>query len=293
MSKETMRSVTAGGSMVLVHLAGFAGAWALMMQATTAVRAHEPQPAFVIGAVALFGLCTLGLRGFFVVNPNEAQVLQLFGHYVGTARQPGLRWTNPLYTRVKVTERVVSLQTEHLKVNDLDGNPIEIAAIIVWKVTDTAKATFDVDDYRRYVLVQSEAALRNLATRYSYDSHDDGHSLRGSTSQVVEHLQTEVQERVALAGVSVVEARISHLAYAPEIAQAMLQRQQASAIIAARQRIVDGAVGMVEMALERLSRNKVVELDEERKAQMVSNLLVVLCGERGTQPVINTGTIYQ
>jgi len=293
MSKETMRSVTAGGSMVFVHLAGLAGAWALSMHAATAARAGEPQPALVVGAVALFGLCVLGMRGFFVVNPNEAQVLQLFGHYVGTARQPGLRWTNPFYTRVKVSERVVSLQTEHLKVNDLDGNPIEIAAIIVWKVTDTAKATFDVDDYRRYVLIQSEAALRNLATRYSYDSHDEGHSLRGSTSQVVEHLQKEVQERVALAGVSIIEARISHLAYAPEIAQAMLQRQQASAIIAARQRIVDGAVGMVEMALARLARNNVVTLDEERKAQMVSNLLVVLCGERATQPVINTGTIYQ
>jgi len=293
MSKEILRSVSSGGSMVVIHLAAFGAALGLSAQAAALARANEPEPLFIFLAIGLFALVMLGLRGFFVVNPNESQVLQLFGHYVGTARQPGLRWTNPLFTRVKVTERVVSLQTEHLKVNDLDGNPIEIAAIIVWKVTDTAKATFDVDDYRRYVLVQSEAALRNLATRYSYDGHDEGHSLRGSTSQVVEHLQTEVQERVALAGVSIVEARISHLAYAPEIAQAMLQRQQASAIIAARQRIVDGAVGMVEMALERLSRNKVVELDEERKAQMVSNLLVVLCGERGTQPVINTGTIYQ
>jgi regulator of protease activity HflC (stomatin/prohibitin superfamily) len=233
------------------------------------------------------------LAGLFTVAPNEARVLQLFGDYVGTVRKPGLRWANPLYTKHKVSTRVRNFESSKLKVNDLDGNPIEIGAVVVWKVVDTAEAVFEVDDYNNYVHVQSEAALRNLATSYPYDSHDDTESLRGTTAKIAEHLKQEIQERLARAGVEVLEARISHLAYAPEIAAAMLQRQQAGAIIAARQRIVEGAVGMVEMALEMLSAKHVVELDEERKAQMVSNLLVVLCGERGTQPVVNTGTIYQ
>ena len=233
------------------------------------------------------------LAGLFTVAPNEARVLQLFGDYVGTVRTPGLRWANPLYTKHKVSTRVRNFESSKLKVNDLEGNPIEIAAVVVWRVVDTAEAVFEVDDYTNYVHVQSESALRNLATSYPYDGHDDHESLRGSTARVAEHLKHEIQERLSKAGVEVMEARISHLAYAPEIAAAMLQRQQAGAIIAARQRIVEGAVGMVEMALELLSAKQVVQLDEERKAQMVSNLLVVLCGERGTQPVVNAGTIYQ
>ena len=244
---------------------------------------------------ALAVLATVFLMGgFFVVNPNEGRVLQLFGAYVGTVRVPGLRWANPLYTKKRISMRVRNFESSRLKVNDNEGNPIEIASVVVWQVVDTAEAIFQVDDYNNYVKVQSESALRNLATSYSYDAHDDTQmSLRGHTSAVADHLKKEIQERLARAGVEVIEARISHLAYAPEIAHAMLQRQQAGAIIAARQRIVEGAVGMVEMALELLSRRDIVSLDNERKAAMVSNLLVVLCGDRSTQPIINTGTIYQ
>ena len=240
-------------------------------------------------------LLTTGLAvGFFVVNPNEGRVLQLFGAYVGTVRTPGLRWANPFFTKKRISLRVRNFESARLKVNDNEGNPVEIASVVVWQVIDTAEAVFQVDDYNNYVKVQSESALRNLATSYSYDAHDDTQmSLRGHTSAVADHLKKEIQDRLARAGVEVIEARISHLAYAPEIAQAMLQRQQAGAIIAARQRIVEGAVGMVEMALELLSRREIVALDDERKAAMVSNLLVVLCGERSTQPIINTGTIYQ
>jgi regulator of protease activity HflC (stomatin/prohibitin superfamily) len=234
------------------------------------------------------------LAGLFVVNPNEAKVVQLFGRYVGTVTQPGLRWANPFYTKKRISQRIRNFESSHLKVNDNEGNPIEIAAVVVWKVVDTAEAVFEVDDYNNYVKVQTEAALRNLATSYPYDTHNDEHmSLRGHTVAVADHLKKEIQDRLNRAGVEVMEARISHLAYAPEIAHAMLQRQQAGAIIAARQRIVEGAVGMVEMALELLSRRDIVSLDNERKAAMVSNLLVVLCGDKSTQPVINTGTIYQ
>jgi regulator of protease activity HflC (stomatin/prohibitin superfamily) len=232
--------------------------------------------------------------GVFVVNPNEGRVLQFFGDYVGTSKLPGLRWANPLYTKKRISLRVRNFESARLKVNDHEGNPIEIAAVVVWRVVDTAEAVFQVDDYQNFVKVQSEAAVRNLATSYTYDAHEEGQmSLRGNTLEVAEHMKKEIQERLATAGVEVIEARISHLAYAPEIAQAMLQRQQAGAIIAARQRIVEGAVGMVEMALDMLSRRDILELDNERKAAMVSNLLVVLCGERATQPVVNTGTIYQ
>ncbi len=232
--------------------------------------------------------------GLFVVHPNQGVVVQLFGKYTGTVRAPGLHWVNPFTSRKAISLRVRNFETAHLKVNDHDGNPIEIAAVVVWNVVDTAEAAFEVDHYEDYVHVQSEAALRNLATAYPYDSHDEAiTSLRGQTAIVAAHLKKEIQERLAKAGVEVMEARISHLAYAPEIAAVMLQRQQASAIIAARQKIVEGAVGMVEMALDLLSKNKVVELDEERRAAMVSNLLVVLCGDRATQPVINAGTIYQ
>jgi SPFH domain / Band 7 family len=234
------------------------------------------------------------LAGFFVVNPNEGRVLQLFGDYRGTVREPGLRWANPFFTKHAISLRVRNFESGRLKVNDLDGNPIEIAAVVVWKVVDTAEAVFEVDDYENYVKVQSEAAVRNLATRYPYDGHDDQQvSLRGNTDVVAKHLQTEVQDRLARAGVQVIEARLSHLAYAPEIAAAMLRRQQAGAVVAARTKIVEGAVGMVELALESLSRSQMVQLDEERKAAMVSNLLVVLCGEHDAQPVVNAGTLYQ
>jgi regulator of protease activity HflC (stomatin/prohibitin superfamily) len=248
----------------------------------------------IIGSVLVFLVSVFCLVGLFMVNPNEARVLQLFGDYVGTTKTPGLRWANPFYTKKRVSQRVRNFESGKLKVNDNEGNPIEIASVVVWRVVDTAEAVFEVDDYNNYVKVQSEAALRNLATSYTYDAHDDVTvSLRGATQVVADHLKKEIQDRLQKAGVEVMEARISHLAYAPEIAQAMLQRQQAGAIIAARQRIVEGAVGMVEMALEMLSRREIVALDDERKAAMVSNLLVVLCGERATQPIINTGTIYQ
>jgi regulator of protease activity HflC (stomatin/prohibitin superfamily) len=244
-------------------------------------------------AIFVLLVCFL-LTGVFVVNPNEGRVLQLFGDYVGTVKTAGLRWANPFYTKKRISLRVRNFESTKLKVNDHEGNPIEIAAVVVWRVVDTAEAVFEVDDYQNFVKVQSEAAVRNLATSYKYDAHEeDQMSLRGNTAAVAEHLKKEIQERLAKAGVEVMEARISHLAYAPEIAQAMLQRQQAGAIIAARQRIVEGAVGMVQMALDMLSQREILELDNERRAAMVSNLLVVLCGERSTQPVINTGTIYQ
>jgi regulator of protease activity HflC (stomatin/prohibitin superfamily) len=248
----------------------------------------------VAGAAFVVILSIFLLTGLIVVNPNEAKVLQFFGRYAGTIKQPGLRWANPLYTKKRISQRIRNFESAHLKVNDNEGNPIEIAAVVVWRVVDTAEAVFEVDDYNNYVKVQTEAALRNLATSYTYDTHDEAQmSLRGHTAAVAEHLKKEIQERLTRAGVEVMEARISHLAYAQEIAHAMLQRQQAGAIIAARQRIVEGAVGMVEMALDMLSRRDIVTLDNERKAAMVSNLLVVLCGDKSTQPVINAGTIYQ
>jgi regulator of protease activity HflC (stomatin/prohibitin superfamily) len=256
--------------------------------------AREPSAAAIIGWSVVLVVSVLLLTGLFVVNPNEGKVLQFFGSYAGTVKQPGLRWANPLYTKKRISQRIRNFESSHLKVNDNEGNPIEIAAVVVWRVVDTAEAVFEVDDYNNYVKVQTEAALRNLATSYTYDSHDDVKiSLRGHTTAVAEHLKNEIQDRLARAGVEVMEARISHLAYAPEIAHAMLQRQQAGAIIAARQRIVEGAVGMVEMALDMLSRRDIVTLDNERKAAMVSNLLVVLCGDKSTQPIVNAGTIYQ
>jgi regulator of protease activity HflC (stomatin/prohibitin superfamily) len=240
----------------------------------------------VVAAVCLFGLT--------IVNPNEAKVIQLFGKYKGTLKQQGVWWVNPFTTRRMVSQRVRNFESNKLKVNDHDGNPIEIAAVVVWRVVETAEAVFEVNDYEHFVHVQSEAALRNLATSYPYDAHQDGQmSLRMSAGEISHKLREEIQERLAKAGVEVIEARIAHLAYAPEIASAMLRRQQASAIIAARQKIVEGAVGMVEMALEQLSAKQVVQLDEVRKASMVSNLLVVLCSDRDAQPVVNTGTLYQ
>jgi len=289
MIREHVKSAMNGSVMLLVGLAGIgASVWLFV---------HSVKPPFVPGIlVAIFGVFAsfVFLGGLKVVNPNEARVLQLFGSYSGTIKAAGLRWVNPLMTTRRVSLRVRNFESSRLKVNDLEGNPIEIASVVVWRVVDTAEALFEVDDYNNYVHVQSEAALRNLATSYPYDTHDDQHtSLRGHTTSVADHLKREIQDRLAKAGVEVLEARISHLAYAPEIAAAMLQRQQAGAIIAARQRIVEGAVGMVEMALDSLSKRGVVHLDEERKAAMVSNLLVVLCGEKAAQPIVNAGTIYQ
>ncbi len=255
---------------------------------------REPSGAMLISASVALAVALVLLTGLFVVNPNEGKVLQFFGKYAGTVKQPGLRWANPLYTKKRISQRIRNFESAHLKVNDNEGNPIEIAAVVVWRVVDTAEAVFEVDDYNNYVKVQTEAALRNLATSYTYDTHDEAQmSLRGHTAAVAEHLKNEIQDRLSRAGVEVMESRISHLAYAQEIAHAMLQRQQAGAIIAARQRIVEGAVGMVEMALDMLSRRDIVTLDNERKAAMVSNLLVVLCGDKSVQPIVNTGTIYQ
>lgn len=289
MIRERAYNGIPGLPMLLLFIASDAGLiWIL-------VRSIQSETApMIVAAAVLIALMTFLSAGLFKVNPNEGQVLQLFGDYKGTAKVQGLRWANPFFTKKKVSLRVRNFESSHLKVNDIDGNPIEIAAVVVWKVFETAEAVFEVDDYEHYVKVQSEAALRNLATSYAYDAHDDAQvSLRGHTSAVADHLKREIHDRLVKAGVQVIEARLSHLAYAPEIAQAMLQRQQAGAIIAARQRIVEGAVGMVEMALDMLSKKSIVTLDEERKAAMVSNLLVVLCGERSTQPVINAGTIYQ
>ncbi len=231
--------------------------------------------------------------GFFMVHPNEAKVLQLFGKYVGTSREPGLRWASPFYNKTAVSTRVRNFESSQLKVNDSRGSPIEIAAVVVWKVFDTAEAIFEVDDYKEFVHIQTESALRNLSTTYPYEPHEgEGTALRSHPAVIADALRDEIQARLEKAGVNVIEARISHLAYAPEIANAMLRRQQASAIIAARTQIVRGAVGMVRMALEQLSEEKIVDLDEERKAAMVSNLLIVLCGEENAQPVLNTGSLY-
>jgi regulator of protease activity HflC (stomatin/prohibitin superfamily) len=248
----------------------------------------------VVVWVLVLLIAGVGYAGLTVVNPNESKVVQLAGVYKGTIKTQGFWWVNPLTTRRKLSLRIRNFESGHLKVNDHDGNPIEIAAVVVWKIVETFEALFNVNDYEHFVHVQSEAALRILATSYPYDAHQEGQlSLRQSVGEISDRLRHEVHERLAKAGIEVIEARISHLAYAPEIAGAMLRRQQAGAVIAARQKIVEGAVGMVEMALQELSRKNVVKLDEERKATMVSNLLVVLCSEKGVEPVVNTGTLYQ
>lgn len=248
----------------------------------------------LLGVTILAGIATaVCLRGFFPLPPNSAVVTLLFGEYKGSVRTPGFHWVNPLYQRVRLSLRVRNMVTEKLKVNDIRGNPVEIAAVVVWRIVDTARAVFDVDDYKGFVAIQSESALRHLASAYPYDSHTDAEkSLRGSMDEVSKALQVELQERLSKAGVVVDEARLMHLAYAPEVAGAMLRRQQAEAIVAARYKIVEGAVGMVEAALEHLSKSNAVTLDEERKAAMVSNLMVVLCGDHSVQPVVNTGTLY-
>ncbi|MGJ8562571.1 MAG: SPFH domain-containing protein [Alphaproteobacteria bacterium] len=248
---------------------------------------------YILSGIILFVATVIALTGLYKVEPNQSAVLSLFGKYIGTVRTPGLRFNNPFYAKKKVSLRVRNFESGRLKVNELDGSPIEIAAIVVWEVSDSAEAVFNVDSYESFVQIQSEAAIRAMATSYPYDQHEDGQiSLRSHPAEISERLKTEIQDRLAQAGIKVIEARISHLAYAPEIAQAMLQRQQAGAIIAARQKIVEGAVGMVEMALSELSAKGVVELDDERRAAMVSNLLVVLCSDRATQPVVNTGSLY-
>jgi len=259
------------------------------------VRAAEPASGWLIAlwcvVLVVDGLC---FAGFTVVNPTTAKVVMLFGVYKGTIKEPGVWWVNPLTGRRTLSLRVRNFESGHLKVNDRDGNPVEIAAVVVWRIVETAEAVFNVDDYEHFLHVQSEAAVRILATTYPYDAHEEGQiSLRLSVAESTDRLRHEIQERLSKAGIEVIEARISHLAYAPEIAGAMLRRQQAGAVIAARQKIVEGAVGMVEMALAEISRKNVVALDEERKAAMVSNLLVVLCSERGVEPVVNTGTLYQ
>lgn len=288
MIRESKYRASNGLLALLVILA--LGAFGLFMVVRNA-RQDLPLPA--VGGMLLFGVATVALAGLFVVNPNEGRVLTLFGRYSGTVKDPGLWWVNPFMAKRKVSLRIRNFETAKLKVNDLNSNPIEIAAVVVWKVVDTAEAMFEVDDYENYVKVQSESAVRTLASAYPYDAHSEGEeALSTHTAEVSKRLLAEVQERLGKAGVQVTEARISHLAYSPEIASAMLQRQQASAIIAARQKIVEGAVGMVETALDMLSSKRILELDAERKANMVSNLLVVLCSERGTQPVVNSGSLY-
>src|SRR5690349_6589347 len=284
--KERQVLTLPGVPMVLILLALLAACVWWFVQSTNAFI--SPLPPMVATALVVF--CGFG---FYIVQPNQAAVMQFFGKYVGSERNSGLRWANPFYTKKTVTLRVRNFESSKLKVNDLEGAPIEIAAVVVWQVHDAAEAVFNVDSYENFVHVQSEAALRQMATSYPYDLHEDHKiALRSHASEINDHLKREIQERLERAGVTVLEARVSHLAYAPEIAQAMLQRQQAAAIIAARTRIVEGAVTIVHMALDRLAEKGVVQLDEERKAAMVSNLLVVLCGERGAQPVVNTGTLY-
>ena len=286
MSREkSITGVSGWGAIASVIVIGAATVWILRTAESGVVKA-------LAGAVLALAAACLG--GLTVVNPNQASVVTLFGVYKGTIKQPGFWCVNPLTTRRTLSLRVRNFESAKLKVNERDGNPIEIAAVVVWRIVETFEAIFNVDDYENFVHVQSEAAVRNLATSYPYDSHQDGDvSLRLSAGEVADRMRHEIQDRLSKAGIEVIEARISHLAYAPEIAGAMLRRQQASAIIAARQKIVEGAVGMVEMALDEISRKNVVALDEERKAAMVSNLLVVLCSERGVEPVVNTGTLYQ
>ena len=250
------------------------------------------QVGWMFGGIAAFLIWITFLSGLYKVEPNQSAVLSLFGKYVGTVRTPGLRLNNPFYTKKKISLRVRNFESGKLKVNELDGSPIEIAAIVVWEVNDSAEAVFNVDDYESFVQIQSEAAIRAMATSYPYDQHGDEISLRSHPAEISERLRNEIQDRLAKAGINVIESRISHLAYSPEIAGAMLQRQQAGAIIAARKKIVEGAVGMVEDALSSLKAKDIIELDDERKATMVSNLLVVLCSDKATQPVVNTGSLY-
>ncbi|MGC0338178.1 SPFH domain-containing protein [Streptomyces sp. SLBN-8D4] len=277
-----------GGALAL--LLGLVG----LLLAVFLFAASGESPGFAVGGVLVLIVALISLRGLNTVAPGEARVVQLFGRYKGTIRQDGLRWVNPFTSRTKVSTRVRNHETAVLKVNDAYGNPIELAAVVVWKVEDTAQATFEVDNFVKFVATQTETAVRHIAIEYPYDAHEeDGLSLRGNADEITQKLAGELHARVESAGVQIIESRFTHLAYAPEIASAMLQRQQAGAVVAARRQIVEGAVGMVEEALARITERDIVELDEERKAAMVSNLMVVLCGDRAPQPVLNTGTLYQ
>lgn len=283
-----------GGLALLLGLLGLLAGAALCAVGGGVVRSGGAQAALIILGVLVAVAAFFAMCGLNTVAPGEARVVQLFGRYRGTIRQDGLRWVNPLTSRTKISTRVRNHETAVLKVNDAYGNPIELAAVVVWNVQDTAQATFEVDDFREFVSTQTEAAVRHIAIEYPYDAHEeDGLSLRGNAEEITEKLAVELHARVAAAGVRIIESRFTHLAYAPEIASAMLQRQQAGAIVAARRQIVDGAVGMVEAAITRITERDIVELDSERKAAMVSNLMVVLCGDRAAQPVLNTGSLYQ
>jgi hypothetical protein len=294
MNAEKTRGSISGYPMLLITLIFLGIAVASLV---AGIRTEDL--GFLLSFFPFLILFILTLPGYFIVNPNDARVLVLFGSYKGTVKKNGFFWANPFYSKQKITLRARNLNGEKLKVNDAGGNPIEIAAVVVWHVADTFKANFEVDDYEHYVVVQSEAAVRHMAGAYPYDNFDEDNdadatlTLRGGAEQVSEVLERELGERFSRAGIQVIEARISHLAYAPEIAEAMLRRQQATAVVAARSQIVEGAVSMVEMALDRLGEKGVVELDEERKASMVSNLMVVLCSESSASPVVNTGTLYQ
>ncbi|WP_416977161.1 SPFH domain-containing protein [Streptomyces sp. T028] len=291
--KEFPAHSVGGGLALLGGLVGLL-IGAGLIAAATAVSAAGGKAALIVGGIAIGIAAFLSMCGLNTVAPGEARVVQLFGRYRGTIREDGLRWVNPFTSREKISTRVRNHETAVLKVNDAYGNPIELAAVVVWKVQDTAQAVFEVDDFLEFVSTQTEAAVRHIAIEYPYDSHDeDGLSLRGNAEEITEKLAAELHARVEAAGVRIIESRFTHLAYAPEIASAMLQRQQAGAVVAARREIVDGAVGMVEAALTRIAEQDIVELDEERKAAMVSNLMVVLCGDRAPQPVLNTGTLYQ
>ncbi len=294
--QEFEKSVKSGWAVLpvlLIAIVGLVSTFVWYMQAYAHTLPKWQVALTVIGALLVFVTWLVFMAGFFTLQPNVSAVLILFGEYSGTVKASGFHWANPLLTKKKVSLRVNNFNSDTLKVNDLQGNPIEVAVIVVWSISNTVQAVFDVEHYESFVTVQSEAALRHLVMGYPYDNYEsDTLSLRSGVDEISVHLQKEVQERVSKAGVIVEEARISHLAYAPEIAGAMLQRQQAEAVVAARSRIVDGAVGMVEMALKKLDENKTVELDEERKAAMVSNLLVVLCGDKSAQPIVNAGTLY-
>ncbi|MCI3222876.1 SPFH domain-containing protein [Streptomyces sp. NP-1717] len=291
--REFQASSIGGGLALLLGLIGLVGGIALVVIGA-ALSSTGGKVALIVLGVLLAIAAFVAMCGLNMVAPGEARVVQLFGRYRGTIRVDGLRWVNPLTSRAKISTRVRNHETAVLKVNDAYGNPIELAAVVVWRVEDTAQALFEVDDFLEFVSTQTEAAVRHIAIEYPYDAHEeDGLSLRGNAEEITEKLAVELHARVEAAGVHIIESRFTHLAYAPEIASAMLQRQQAGAVVAARRLIVDGAVGMVEAALTRLTEQDIVELDSERKAAMVSNLLVVLCGDRAAQPVVNTGTLYQ
>lgn len=288
MIQEDKRSVPSGYLMLVVLAVAQIGFAYALYKSAVAISIGG-----IIGSAIASIVIAIFWAGFFMVHPNEAKVLQLFGKYTGTVHDPGLKWANPFYAKTAVSTRVRNFESGKLKVNDSNGSPIEIAAVVVWKVFDTAEALFEVDDFEEFVQIQSESALRNLSTTFPYEPHEgEGVALRSHPAEIAQALREEIQDRLETAGVTVIEARISHLAYSPEIANAMLRRQQASAVIAARTQLVAGAVGMVEMALAELKKGGIVELDEERKANMVSNLLVVLCGEESAKPVVNAGSLY-